>query len=541
MVLPAIIHKLVDHNGKPLIESYQRDMSALNFKAASTSSNELAGWKPRIESADQLVKEKTAVEGRAWNLVFNNGYASGAVQSEKDAIVGAKYRLSAKPDWRLLGISHEDASEWSNQIESAFHLWADDPEGCVDAQRKLNFTQLLRLATATEFIHGEFMCSREWRPDVRSQFATCFQIVEPERVATPYDKKHKNIVSGVEVDRFGAATAYFVRKGHPADYKIGINNQHKYQRVTKYNAYGWRNFIHIFEPVKSGQRRGLSYFSSTIQKLKMMDRYEDMELEAAIMSATYAMVLESNFGANSIFDGVSPHHSVSDSVGQMLQAKIEHDQSNNISWNGIKIPHLFPGEQLKQIASSHPAKAFEGFESAMLRHIARGWGKSYEQLSGDYTKTTYSSARAAMIEAYRTVTSKRANTPDRLASVIYRLWLDEAISRKLVSLPRNVKDYWPNRQALSRCSWIGSGRGDIDELKAAKANEVKLRTGQTTLQKVAADAGEDWQENIEQAAREATAKIKALEAMGVEVTDQMKLQIFGVNSAGDTLVFGVGE
>ncbi len=518
---------LVRVNGKPLMA---------NFKSGSTTSHELAGWRPPIATPQQEAREYSTIVGRAHDLSRNNGYASGAVQSAKDTAVGSRYRLNLAPAWRLLGISHEAANDWATHAEEQFHLWADDPECWIDAQRKMNFHQLMRQVIGSEFLNGEFMMVRQWRPDVRTPFATCFAVIEPERVCTPRDNADPTVTieNGVEIDRFGAALAYHIRTLKAQDYFY----QEDWQRVTKFNDYGWRQFIHVFEATRGDQQRGVSRFATTIQKLKMLDRYEDVELEAAILAATYAMVVQSDFGADSVFQAMGANHGIASMFNDLMKAKMGFAAGNELKWNGVTIPHLFPGEELKQLVSSHPHNSFGTFEDAMLGHISRGFGISKEQLTGDYSKTTYSSARAAMLEAWRRVTGSRASLSDKVATVVLRLWMDEAISRGIINLPKGVDDYWVNRQALTRCTWIGAGRGQIDELKAAKANEVKLRTGETTLQQVAAENGMDWQETVEQSARELKARIDALERAGVTVTEEMKMRMLGLSGAGESLVFG---
>ena len=526
---------LVTITGDPLLAS---------FKSGSTTSHELAGWQPPVVSPQDEARDYPTIQGRAHDLARNNGYASGAVQSVKDNVVGAIYKLSLRPAWRQLGISHEAANEWATEVEEKFHLWADDPECWIDAQRKMTFTQIIRQSVGSDFVNGEFMLSRQWRPDARTPYATCFSIIEPERVCNPQDKlimPAKTIEQGIELDRYGAAKAYHIRKRSKAPGGWGYQPD-KWQRITKFNNYGWRQFLHIFDATRGDQQRGASRFASTIQKLKMLDRYEDVELEAAILSATYAMVVESDFGQESVFNAMGANTGGFKDVFQdLIQTKVAYKEGTDLQWNGTKIPHLFPGEELKQIVSSHPNKVFQEFEDAMLRHISRGWGTSYEQLTGDYSRTTYSSARASMLEAWKAVTSKRTGTSEKAAIIMFRLWLDEAVSRGEVVLPKANKNYWINRNAWSRCTFIGAGRGQIDDMKAAKANEIKLRTGETTLQQVSAENGQDYQENIEQAARELKMRVDALERAGVTVTEEMKARMLGLNGAGESLVFGAEE
>ena len=60
-------------------------------------------------------------------------------------------------------------------------------------------------------------------------------------------------------------------------------------------------------------------------------------------------------------------------------------------------------DEVKINASPRQTQAFEGFQTAFLRSVASARGLSYEQVSMDWSKTNYSSARAALNEVWRTI------------------------------------------------------------------------------------------------------------------------------------------
>ncbi len=57
---------------------------------------------------------------------------------------------------------------------------------------------------------------------------------------------------------------------------------------------------------------------------------------------------------------------------------------------------------------------FSALEQALLRYIAAGLGVSYEQLSRDYSKVSYSSARASANESWRYFMGRRKFIAARL-------------------------------------------------------------------------------------------------------------------------------
>lgn len=538
--------QIVDVSGRPI-------KSAASFKAGSGVSHELAGWTPGLNSAATDAKEYPIMQGRARDLTKNSGYIAGAVQSAQDNIAGPQYRLNLQPNYRMLGISHEEANDWAQKVEEQFTAYAEHPECWIDAERKRTFSQMMRNVVAHDMINGEYITVRQWRPDMRTPFATCFSEVDPERICTPNDRALSNtakIYDGVEVDKYGAAKNYYLRKSHPDDntgrwWNYGQSDADKFQKVGKYNRFGWRQVIHMFDAKRGGQQRGESRMASTIQKIKMADRYSDVTLEAAILAATYAMVVKSDLGSDSVFDAINPQNGIKNTFAELMSTKMDYrDQGvgSKLTWNGVTIPHLFPGESLESVRSQFPNTDFSQFYDALHGEAARGLGTSREQYTGDFSKTTYASAKTSIEEMWKAVTGKRASIVDKVATLKFGLWLDEGVSRGIIPLPNGVTDYYANRAALTSCRWIAQGKGAIDPLKNAKANEVMLRTGETTLRKIAAESGDDWQSNLDQTAREVKAKIKHIESMGIRLTDEQKAGMFGLGtSSGESLVFGAEE
>jgi lambda family phage portal protein len=491
--------------GRP--KSIQPGMKKMGaaFTSSDRSSRELAGWKPSLQSADSdMLPEKEMTEARAIDLVRNNGYAAGAVQGVKDRVVGHRFKLVLNPEYKAFTVDRQVLRDWARMVEGTFHAWADDPSCSIDAQRKRTFTEMLRDAEATRFIQGEAFISREWRfqPFNQTPYGTCFQLIEPERVCQPNGADVTKIRSGIEFDSYGAATAYHVRTRHPADYQNGFSGLAEWQRVTKYNRFGWLQMIHVFDQQRANQSRGFSKFAAIVQRLKMMDRHENVTLELSIIASALAVVIESQFGQQSAFEalGASPMQS----LFEYSTAQAEFRKESPLLFDGVRIPALLPGEKLNVSRAEPPGDQFAAFQESMLRHVARGLNVSYEQVSGDYSKTSYSSARAALAEAWGSVLSARESGPVKIANQMFRLWLDEAIIRGLIPLPDGIDltQYQANKALLTRCTWIGAGRMPIDELKAAKANELMLATNQTTLASIAADSGQDYEELLQQRAEE---------------------------------------
>lgn len=109
------------------------------------------------------------------------------------------------------------------------------------------------------------------------------------------------------------------------------------------------------------------------------------------------------------------------------------------------------------------------------------------------------------MEAWRYFMGRRQWLATYWARPVYELWLEEAISKGLVEAP----GFYQNRAAWTRSKWIGPGRGWIDPVKEAEASRIRMENGLSTLEEECASQGLDWEEVLEQRARE-QAKMREL-------------------------------
>jgi lambda family phage portal protein len=501
--------KLLDAAGRPL-------PSAASYKAANAASQELSCWSPRLTSADRaMIPEKAIAEGRAWDMVRNNGYARGALQSQKDRVVGASYRLQLQPAYKLLGIDSKTAAKWASEVETEFHAYADDPDCWIDAERRRTFTQLLREGAGSDFVQGEAFYFRQWRPSP-SGYATCFTTAEPERISTPNDyglltsrfdvqlPNGNRIRVGVELDSWNSAVAYHLRTQHPYDFgRLTIGT---WDRIPVFNEFGWRQVIHVYEPERAGQTRGFSGMASTLQKLKMMDMQEDLELQLTQITTALGLYIKTDNGRQHAMSliggggmgGKTPEQALQDFSTLCMDAQSAFYGSSGVNMNGVKLPVLFPGDEIGVVNPHNQPANHEQFKDGLRNQIGRGWGMSTAETTGDFSKTNYSSGRMAVQIAYQAVLAKRASTVNRSATQMMRLWFDEAIVRGRVKPPAGI-DYFPDNSVkmsrlfalLTKANWIGAGKTVIDEYKQAKANETILATYQGDLQEILAEGGTD--------------------------------------------------
>jgi len=473
--------------------------------AAAYDDLSMAGWSPFSGSADaDLLPELGTLTARSRDMSRNNGLAAGTLQTYKDNIVGSILRLSSKPDYRLLGWTPEQAREWANLTEAKFRTWADTTD--CDAAGELNLLGLTLQALGGAIMNGDALALPLWLPRPGEHWATRLMMVESDRLGTPPELVHRaDIRSGIERDRYGAPVAYHIAREHPGDSFI-LNGMPIYSRAPKFDripaktAWGRRRVIHLHDKERTGQSRGKPIVTAVMREFHMAGKYSNTELQAAVANSLIAAFLESDLSpdASANLFGEEPRAVWNESVRQARGIR---------ELKGAAVIPLPAGARLSSFTPGRPNAAFEAFMLATLRHIAAGLNIPYELLVKDFSKTNYSSARAALLEAWRYFHGRRRWLTDTWLRPIFELWLEEAVNAGEIEAP----DFYANRYAYTRCRFIFAGRGWVDPVKEASAAVMRMEAGLSTLEMECAEQGLDYEEVAEQRAAEK----RLLESLGL--------------------------
>lgn len=486
-----------------------KSMMGGGIESAQRNTREMFKWTPAIIAPDQQIMggAKQLIDARAQDMVQNDGYAMGSVAIHRDGIVGAQYKLNAKPNWRVLGLTEAWAREWQTYVESRFNLVADSPQNYFDAAGINTLTGLVRLAIGGVLMTGEVLATAEWVRSANRPFSTAVQMVSPTRLSNPNHLADTDrLRSGVKQDAYGRPVSYFIKKSFPGQ-EYGVDDW-KWIEVPAEKPWGRRQVIHIFEQLLPGQSRGVSDMVSVLKQMRMTKGFQEIVLQNAVVNASYAAAIESELPSEVVFGQIGMGQtSFADTLNSYMQSLMEYSgASKNIQIDGTRIPHLFPGTKLKMQPMGTPGGVGTDYEESLLRNIAASLGLSYEQFSRDYTKTNYSSARASMGETWKFMNSRKKMVADRFASMIYALWLEEEIAAGNIPLPPGKTRDWFYaplvKDALTNAEWIGASRGQIDEKKETEAAILRIKNGLSTYEIEIARLGGDWREVFDQRAEE---------------------------------------
>ncbi|HCT7986782.1 TPA: phage portal protein [Serratia liquefaciens] len=540
--------KILGPNGQPLPPSRSRASmlvggSRVPYDAADSFSDQLANWQPALWSPDNEINiYRDRIVSRVRDLARNDGWASGSITRVLDNAVGANFRPILKPDYRMLalmtGNSAFDATwadEYGKVIEAHWRSWAqDDPGRYCDVERKQTVSQMLRLGFRHKLIDGDALAVLQYRPDRlgrgRGRYATTVQIVDPDRLSNPQQNfDMPNIRGGVEIDDDGAPVAYHIREAHIGDWWSGAKTM-TWRRIPRETDWGRPHVVHDYDHERGAQHRGNGILTPVVQRLKMLIKYDQTELEAAILNAVFGAYVSSPYDPQMVEAAMGENFDDT-SIGAYQDGRIEFHNDRRISLqNGSRMPILYPGEKIETVNASRPHSNFEVFESAALRNIAAATGLSTQQVTQDWSDVNYSSVRSAMLEAWKTLTRRRDDFSVGFAQPILSAFIEEIHDTEDLPLPNGAPHFLDARAAYCRARWMGPGRGWVDPVAEKKGAILGMDAGLSTLEMEAAEnAGEDWEEMLDQRKRE----IDAFKERGLPLPTWAQAEIFAPDTIKD--------
>jgi len=295
------------------------------------------------------------------------------------------------------------------------------------------------------------------------------QIIEAHDLVTPYTKKGFNgrrVVGGVELDDRGVPTAYYVSDPTSPDYKYStgwISNLKDAQRIDAADA------IHVANRDRFTATRGVPVLASSLGLFDRFDGYLDAETLAAELAAHLAWFIErDSTAANPYLQGTESREDPNETDdSESTYDKVLRSEPG-------KVFDLRPGEKVGVLNNIRPGETFDPYVSTMLRMIGAGVGLPLELVLLDFSKTTYSSARAALLQAYRTFLRWQVFVRTYIIQPTYTRWMTRWIARRDLA---PVKNAFRLKTFPPRWAWI-------DPLKAVLEAQKRIAAGAGTL--------EDW-------------------------------------------------
>ncbi len=498
--------------GMKALQSGGADM-AFPYEASALTSVEMSEWLPVVRSPDSEINPyRDRMVGRVRDLVRNDSWAAGAIESLLDSTIGAKLVMVSEPDWQWLawkygkGFDHVWADEFGERWEAIWRDYSENLGHYGDVSQQLTVGQQLRLAWRHKLVDGEPLMLRYWLPEYvgrgAADYATAHLVVDPDRLSNPYqmlDTKH--LRGGVEINDNGVPLAYHIREAHQYDWYNALE-ANTWERVERRDDDGFRRVIHDYEHYRAGQNRGVSIFVPVLARLKMLANYYGVELQAANIASSLGLFITSPFDQQMVEQAL-----LSNDDGRLSTYQDFRDvfhERRRIMFNKARIPILAPGEKVETVSVTRPNSEFSPFTHEMLRSVAALTGQSSEQVHKDYSEASWSSARAGINDAEKMYLRRTEEFSIGVATPMAAGVMHEAMDRGEFDdvLPRRAPEFLDAARAYVNCTWLGTGRGWPDPVAERQGAVLGLDAGFSTLKYECARQGLDYRKVIAQRTRE---------------------------------------
>jgi lambda family phage portal protein len=428
--------------------------------------------------------------------------------------IGDGLTLSARPNHEALGISPEAARALSHEIETKWALWAKDPVEC-DASQRHNVHQLATASFKSWLLTGESAVLLDWRRGNGALTHTKVRLIDPRQIDQSITRITPDgaILQGVQFDKVGRLVGYWIRPFVLGNFSMAPQPVFVAARTT----WGRARAMHIFDLLLPGQVRGLSPLIAALSPAHSKATLREFTLAAAFIQSMTATTIESDmptqqafgqFQVNDELQGLSTGGWTPESWAKYRgvyygEAKVQLQP-------GV-ISHLAAGDRLQLHRSETPNATYDPFDKSLSREAAKAAGSSAEDLSGDYSQTSFSASRLAMELPSRINDRRRMAIVRPFYQTVFASWLEEQMETGAIKLPDGAPEFWQAADAYCNAVWRGKGKPTSDPLKTAQADILELENGLTTFEAKLGERGLDFEEVLAQRASEK----KQMEAAGL--------------------------
>lgn len=470
--------------------------SGYSHHGASRSKSSLISWNATSKSPHEDISENlNLLRERSRDLYSGGGpLGRGAIDRICLNSIGSGLKLNVRVNHELLNMSESDCAKWSSNIENVFDSWASSKNCSIDGE--LNFYELQVLAFKSVLLDGDcfviFGADNEHYKNIFTRLQV--GLIESERVQNPFIKPSGVMIDeGVELDNLGRPVAYYIANRNP-EAEISNQPQLEFMRAPIYDSISHeRNILHLMNPERIGQRRGVPFLAPVIETLKQLSRYTDAELMSAVVSGMYSIFFEHDQRES----GQVGEEEYASESGYGGLTGLENITQQEMYGTVIDLPE---GVKVSTASPGRPNQNFNAFIESLVRQIGGALGIPAELLFLHFT-ASYSASRGALLEAWKLFKYWREWFAANFCQPIYQKFLYEYLmlsqdSHFLQSESLNDdKFYW--------ASWTGPSQGQLDPVKEVNAAITRVKNGFSTYQRETGElTGEDFEMNINQLKRE---------------------------------------
>lgn len=473
------------------------------YTGARRDRRQTSSWQTSGGDADAVILPDLAtLRARSRDLERNAPLAAGAINTKVTSVVGTGLKPRAAIDREVLtGLTEEQADAWERAAEREFRLATAGKD--FDIERGHNFLQSQDLVFRSVLSAGDIFVNLPRKARPGNPYTLRVNFIEADRVCNPQGKADTTLLTaGIEKDEDGAPRAIHVAKHHPGNLRPGAKREWL-DPIPVYNRAGRRQILHLYRKLRPGQTRGVPDLAPIVELLKQFGTYTENEIHAATVASLFTVFVKTATGNPQINMGAPP-----------TQTPTVPD-TRDITLGSGNVLGLRADEEVEFADPKRPNTSAEAFLRAMAEQIGVALELPYEILVKHFT-SSYSAARAALLEAWRFFLRCRAWLAEEYCQPIWEEVISEAIARGRLAAPGFFADPLV-RMAYLGCEWTGDAPGQLDENKAITAASARIKEGVSTLaEETAALTGGDWERKHPQRVKERRMRLEG----GLEELDK---------------------
>lgn len=226
------------------------------------------------------------------------------------------------------------------------------------------------------------------------------------------------------------------------------------------------NFVFYARRKSFTQIRGEPCFSQVERLFDQIDGYVEASVVAARIAACQGLIVKRQDAGKAV--GGLP---------TQLNAKANPQRVQSMEPGMIQ--YLNPGEDITQLRPNQPIQNFSDFVSSLIRFTGITMGLPLELVFLDFSRTTYSSARASLLQAYASFRAAQQLFLNQVMAPIYRWRVEKWVRDGIIRPPAKLR-LGPERglePAYLKHHWIAPGWAWIDPVKEIQAAMMEVDAG----------------------------------------------------------------
>jgi lambda family phage portal protein len=417
------------------------------------------GWRAPTTFPNDLLNSLTTVRDRSRAAARNDGYAKGTINKIVSNVVGT----GIKP------LSQAEDLELRKQIHALWFKWTDES----DADGLLPFEGQQAQAVRTWLVAGEcFIRLRDRRAEDGLSVPLQIQVIEPELCPHLYSaiKTNGTVRAGIQRNAIGKRTAYWFYRQRPDS----LNDVD----ATNLVPVSADQIIHLYDPTRPGQLRGLPHLTPALVSLHELDKFDDATLlRQQLANLFVAFVKREAPTTDPIIDPLTG-----------LPSEAFEDKPFAAMEPGT-IQELAPGEDLTFSDPPEIRQGYADFMRQQLLRIAAAADVPYELITGDMSRVNDRTVRVILNEFRRWLQGVQHQIVSfQLLRRVWMAWMDRAWISAALPIP---DAYATNPGPWIGVKWMPQRWQYIHPVQDVQAAKDEIRNGFTSRSSVVSERGED--------------------------------------------------